>query len=224
MISFGFKRVSTPSAIQFWCHFEQFKMLLCFKTSPTWRNFQTETKWKIILNRGKFNVLSTPKLVKNLGKTLCLAIEIDLKAIWVSVRKLQIQMTTVACPDSMEMKCKACRLCFMLRTYSMWVCQCVCLCVCVCLHVCETQLAVGLEVAADCQSVKSPRTYCQQLLSSADNSIYIGVYVCVYKRVCMPGYTHRHIYIYRDRDRYKQRHANWGSARCLHWKFKFFCY
>lgn len=136
MISFGFKRVSTPSAIQFWCHFEQFKMLKCFKTFPTWRNFQTETKWKIILNRGKFNVLSTPNLVKNLGKTLCLAIEIDLKAIWVSLRKLHIQMTTVACPDSMEMKCKACRLCFMLRTYSMWVCQCVCLCVCVCVCMC----------------------------------------------------------------------------------------
>lgn len=68
----------------------------------------------------------------------------------------------------------------------------VAMCVCVCLHVWETQLAVGLEVVADCQSVKSARTYCQQLLSSADNSIYIGVYVCVYKRVCMPGSTHTH--------------------------------
>lgn len=71
-------------------------------------------------------------------------------------------------------------------------------CVYVCLHVCETQLAVGMEVAADCQSVKSGRTYCQQLLSSADNSIYIGVYVCVYKRVYMPANTGTHIQIQRQ--------------------------
>lgn len=165
-------------------------------------------------------MLSTPNPVENLGKTLCSAIEIDLKAIWVSVRKLQIQMTTVACPDSMEMKCKACRLCFMLKTYSMWVCQRVCMCVCMCVRHSWQLEWKSLPIVSQWSRAG--------LIASSYFHLQTTVFILACTCACINGYIclqiHAHIYRYRDRARYRQGHANWGSARCLHWKFKFFCY
>lgn len=93
----------------------------------------------------------------------------------------------------MEMKCKACRLYSACVSLSPSPSSPIYLCMCVCVR------HSWLESrCADCQSVESGRTYCQQLLSSADSSIY--EYICVY--VCVR--THRE----GDRDTQRERDSD----------------
>lgn len=136
----------------------------------------------------------------------------QLISIWRQFEFKFATMTTVAWPELALWKWSA-----RLAGFALHVCHSVCACVCM-------SDTVGLEVAADCQSVESGRTYCQQLLSSADSSIY--EYICICERVYMPANTHTEGDRQRRRQskRQRQRHANGGTARCLHWKFKFFCY
>lgn len=83
-------------------------------------------------------------------------------------------MTTVAWPESWlygnEVQGLQALLCMCVTSPSLYLSVCVCVCV----------RHSWLESrCADCQSVESGRTYCQQLLSSADSSIYEYIYIYI---------------------------------------------